>query len=114
MTNQEAFDTVKQHLLTQRAKSKKEGGGCAYRGLNGLKCAIGCLSPDSEYSPDFEMLGVNILKDGLPNRVSPLKCLSSLDGRILKYLQITHDLYPVEEWEVRLKEASEFYALEWK
>ena len=46
---QEVFDRVARHLLTQRRKSMIErsaGPVCAFRGVDGTKCAIGCLIPD--------------------------------------------------------------------
>lgn len=64
MTPQEVFDTVCAHLAQQGRRSvdhKDDGDGyyfarprCAYRGLGGLKCAIGCLIPDEEYDPRME------------------------------------------------------------
>lgn len=58
MTRQEIYDIVKQHLLTQGVRSQKEssvfGAECAYRGDNGLKCAVGALIPDSLYKPEME------------------------------------------------------------
>lgn len=34
--------------------SLDDGEGCAYRGIDGLKCAIGHCIPDDRYSPDLE------------------------------------------------------------
>ena len=57
---QEVFDQVKNHLLTQNKKSllpneiRYLGNGCAYRGENGLKCAVGCLIGDDEYTSGIE------------------------------------------------------------
>jgi hypothetical protein len=53
MTLQETFDKVCVHLLTQLQKSvfldSNGSMACAYRGPNGLKCAVGCLIPDELY-----------------------------------------------------------------
>lgn len=55
MTNQEIFDTVAKHLLTQKRRSKGVNSDASmYRGKDGLKCAIGCLITDEEYNKNFE------------------------------------------------------------
>lgn len=52
MTNQEIFDKVRTHLLTQRTAAVHEGS-CAYRA--GTKaCAVGALIPDALYTPEIE------------------------------------------------------------
>lgn len=53
MTYQDLFDTVADHLLTQR-EACTEAGDCVYRGPNGLKCAIGALIPDDKYDETLE------------------------------------------------------------
>lgn len=94
MTNREAFDTVKTHLLTQMEKSRGElGDTCMYRGTNGRKCAIGCLIPDNEYHPSLEGAAVSSLK---------LKCLQGLDRKMLSRLQSIHDIYRIDQWKGRL------------
>jgi len=54
MTNQRLFDRVSKHLLKQGKKSIDPNGMCLYRDPRGLKCAIGCLIPDSRYYPGLE------------------------------------------------------------
>lgn len=49
MTPQEIFDTVCDHLATQKKRASKASGGCYYRTEDGLKCAVGCLIPDALY-----------------------------------------------------------------
>lgn len=51
MTNEEIFEKVRTHLLTQNAKSMIDGI-CLYRGPNGLKCAVGCLIEDEHFDPE--------------------------------------------------------------
>lgn len=62
LTDQEVFDKVARHLLTQGCRSIS--GGCAYRGEGGRKCAIGCLIEDNLYDPDFEGVAVNVFPPG--------------------------------------------------
>jgi hypothetical protein len=45
---------VSLHLITQNKKSMNIGGFCAYRGCDGLMCAIGCLIPDDVYNPNMD------------------------------------------------------------
>jgi hypothetical protein len=59
MSKQEIFDTVVTHLRKQNTQSGK-GGNCFYR-LGELKCAVGCLISDEDYSPDMEMNAANDL-----------------------------------------------------
>lgn len=60
-TAQEVFDYVANHLRKQgrpslRPKVNKNdsASACAYRGMNGLTCAVGCLMTDAEYQEEFE------------------------------------------------------------
>lgn len=54
-TEQEVFDQVAKHLLTQKAKSKSgTPKNCVYKSHDGLKCAAGCLIADDEYDIHFE------------------------------------------------------------
>jgi hypothetical protein len=55
-SDQQIFDQIANHLLTQNRKSQNKAlvsknnsnNGCRYR-HNGLKCAAGCLIGDNEY-----------------------------------------------------------------
>lgn len=116
MTPQEVFDKVAKHLLTQKAKSQAtDNDTCMYRGENGLKCAVGVLIEDDEYSPRMEM-GIGSL---LASTQSPGVCPPSVYKRLrphsmlLKDLQHIHDGDPVEAWEKKLKEKAIVYNLNW-
>jgi hypothetical protein len=50
---QTIFDVVADHLLRQARPAVDVNGMCCYR-LHRLKCAIGCLIPDAEYTRDLE------------------------------------------------------------
>lgn len=54
---------IRDHLIAQRAQSKadirnpnsgKVSSICAYRGADGLMCAVGCLIKDEFYDPQLE------------------------------------------------------------
>jgi len=52
-------ETIRDHLTKQRMKSMAAYGGnmtqdCAYRGGNGLMCAVGCLITDEAYFEGLE------------------------------------------------------------
>lgn len=50
-TEQEVFDQVARHLLTQGAFARiGSAGRCVFRTSSGLKCAAGCLISDEEYA----------------------------------------------------------------
>ena len=97
VTNQEAFDRVARHLLTQRARSMDSAGmACAYRGANGLKCAIGCLIPDARYRPSFEERTV-----GEPEILAAAGLTASQE-RLAEALQRVHDIWEPDAWSHRL------------
>lgn len=102
MTDFEAFDTVSQHLLSQKKMSIREtdyGLECAYRGDNGLKCAIGCLIPDELYNEKMEGISIH----GLARKFPSLgKIFRDVNMDMLLELQGVHDDTPVERWGERL------------
>ena len=93
-TEQEIFDQVAAHLLTQRQKSQISSGDCAYLAPNGLKCAAGCLIGEEEYNPGFETWGWHSLaeRDLVPRK----------HRWFIRFLQTLHDSCLVETWEVEL------------
>jgi hypothetical protein len=48
------FERVKAHLLAQNCQSVDKEAECAYRGAEGLRCAVGVLITDRHYSRWFE------------------------------------------------------------
>lgn len=47
-------ETVRDHLIKQRAKSQSDHGSCKYRNDAGLMCAVGCLIADDAYFASLE------------------------------------------------------------
>ncbi len=85
MTAQEIFSTVVKHLYMQKQRSLSQGW-CAYRSEKGLKCAIGCLIPDSEYYQDMEYESLSgIIK------VRKVSTLQTMPIPFLLKLQQAHD-----------------------
>lgn len=54
MNNQEIFNKVYYHLITQGNASISANGDCVYRGMNGMSCAVGCLISDEHYDSEIE------------------------------------------------------------
>lgn len=111
MTNQEAFDKVARHLLTQKKKSVGvfkpwTGEICMYRSPTGEKCAIGCLIENAEYKQEFEREDVY----GLVRRFDP-PSLRGVDTDVLKSLQVVHDYSTEESWAEALLEVAEYFNL---
>jgi hypothetical protein len=107
MLQQEIFDTVARHLLTQKRRALQANNRtCAYRAPNGLKCAIGCLFTDDEYTPAMEdraiaQLWHNML---LPERLVPYTSL-------LARLQDVHDHREPKIWRDALEDVADLFKL---
>ena len=98
-TEQQVFDQVAKHLLTQKQQAMLHGN-CQYRTPGGLKCAAGCLIADDEYSEDLESNGWGHLtaNSRVPVAHSSLICS----------LQNIHDEYdPVDSWYPELYDLAE-------
>ena len=95
--NQEVFEFIVAHLLTQKEKSLDEKGiGYRYRGENGLKCAVGAIIPDEDYDLTWE--GCALKSPLLLIKPSPID--SYLDNKgydrdLLSDLQFIHDVFDV-------------------
>jgi hypothetical protein len=106
-TEQEVFDQVAKHLLTQQKRSVTKGEeyfSCAYKNENGLSCAAGCLIADDEYHEDMEGSGWDVLveEDVVPTE----NCLE-----LIVALQDIHDRKPVKEWRTALGRLATLYKL---
>ena len=99
-TEQEVFDQVARHLLTQMETSIV-GSVCKYKHIKQdgtiLKCAAGCLIADDEYTEDFDS-GVSfwssLIENGL---ITTDNCFS-----LIIELQGLHDEFETECWESEL------------
>lgn len=116
MDRQELFNAVAKHLLTQKQKSEgkfinpsgEHTYGCAYRGLNGLKCAVGGVIPDEMYKPEMEGRAVNTL-------FIYFKCVREYLGadneEMLSELQWLHDSWVPKLWPRKLRGLAAQFAL---
>lgn len=105
-TAQEVFDQVKNHLVTQNAKSdciRTDGMKvCVYRTTNGLCCAAGCLIAEEEYKVSMDC-NENTTWHGLVlAKIIPTK----KHAYLISLLQTVHDQYPASEWPTRLHQVA--------
>jgi|SRR5581483_1613245 len=111
MTNQEFFDKVKDHLLTQKRKSLGKDRSCKYRGIDNLKCSIGSVIPDELYDPDMEGRLPGNLITKFP-KIAEL--FAGVDFSLITDLQLVHDCTPALIWENELKKVACKYGLKFK
>lgn len=95
MTNQGVFDQVYTYLARPGGtQSISDEGECLYRSKDGNRCAIGCLIPDSDYSPRMEgFCAADLSADFLP------KVFSGVGVRLLQRMQYCHDQTDVDNWD---------------
>lgn len=115
---QQIFDRVANHLLIQNKRSLEEAnttddfGQCAYRSYDGLKCAIGCLIADEDYTERMEGKTVYSLLQIFRHLLSITAldiedpCLDMLEG-----LQHIHDQCPVADWPTLLESTAIRFSL---
>lgn len=119
MNKQEIFDTVAKHLFSQGQRAMMnnnhglDGEYCAYRGENGMKCAVGVLIPDDMYDPDMDKFGgdgtsIDCILHKYPDKVPEWFHENSV---FLESLQDIHDSASnwvcTEEMKHRLSELAE-------
>jgi len=116
MNLQQIFDKSASHLLKQGEKSFAEKGEylCAYRGKNGLMCAVGCLIDDAHYDWRTEGEAVDDSKE-----VREALEKSGIDFHsnapvlhLLSKLQCIHDNADVDEWPYHLDKVADMYKLD--
>lgn len=105
MTDQELFDTVTRHLLTQNATAMEGDGQCKYRTEDGKKCAIGCLIPDDRYDHLLEGRGVG------SRRINDAAGISDDQVTLARRLQSVHDIYFPPDWPRILRGAASEFGL---
>ena len=106
MTNQEVFDKVATHLLTQNKKAICPiDGRCKYRTSEGLKCAAGIMISDDEYSPEMENRGIsNLIAVHKLEKLAPFY-------KLLHKLQCIHDVAGVADWRNELRMTAQIHNL---
>ena len=116
MNNQEIFDKVVTHLLTQNEQSLKDGQ-CYYRTEEGLSCAVGCLIPDKLYNSDIEGIGLTPPYASLINGLGPVLKEAGIGKDsyvLLDRLQELHDCNEPSTWMVKILRIARQFNLEYK
>jgi hypothetical protein len=122
MTNQEIFNRVSKHLLTQRKKAKQRNGLCVYR-VGSLKCAIGALIEDKYHDEYLDSSDANSRSLPDPSVLKALlasKVISNYDIRVrdssriilLHDLQEVHDYHRPNQWQKQLVIVAELFNLD--
>lgn len=89
---QEVFEYCLTHLREQGHRSMLEdGSNCAYHGVDGAKCAVGCFIPDELYDPEMEQLRVGHLLFRHKDRLNPIAQGIDTHLQLLRELQYFHD-----------------------
>ena len=94
MTSQEMFDVSTVHMIRQGQQSINANGVCLYRAEGGLKCAVGALIPDAEYSPWMDQCGgiSELLQSAQRDDImTPALTILQEHTRLLIRLQDAHD-----------------------
>lgn len=110
MTKQEVFDIVAKQLAAQNWEKSLANGSCAYRGVDGKKCAIGALLNDDDVVVHEGDTVFERWFDPILERLD-----LGLRGRgFLARLQSAHDLATSgNHMEAMLKNVGIAYRLEW-
>lgn len=122
LTLQEIFTKAATHLLTQgRRAMLPDGLGCAYRGVGGTRCAIGCLIRDEAYTPQIEERDVDSIARRFPEVLAKSGIVFTADPTswcanefvsdpvygLLNALRRTHDHVEPQHWKERLIEIAD-------
>lgn len=116
LNRQKAFNTAYHGLAAQGfQRSLSARDDCAYRGDNGLRCALGYMIPDHIYDRKIEGVGAARLPIEVYQFLGAEKSsgmLLSEDQNFLCSLQDTHDLgFTPENMKERLEEFARCYSL---
>lgn len=98
LTIQEIFDKAAIHLLQQRTQAIDTGGHCAYRGIGEMKCAVGALINDEDYSPEIEGKSVRAIEVRAALEKAGVNTNDSLVVNLLSKMQAIHDLSLPHDW----------------
>jgi len=107
MDLQEQFDKMSNGLLEQGERSQTDWGTCAYRGCNGLKCAVGMIIPDEKYDASMEDNPCSHLM------VYPTLLELGIDLDLAKAMQNVHDMKEPTEWGDEFEKVADQFNLDY-
>lgn len=109
MKLQQIIDKSGNYLLKQGTQSVLEDGyTCAYRGQDGLMCAVGCLINEDAYNWSLE--GTSILELSVQRALRHSGIEFDTDGQVmllLTRLQDIHDTKEESDWAYLLGELAD-------
>jgi hypothetical protein len=109
ISNQEFFNKVKKHLLTQGVQSGT-GNTCLYRDRRGFKCAIGGALPDEI----LDFIDQNNLNSDNVDTISTREVIRPFlpdSISLAMRLQRVHDVVLPCKWESNLSEVAKEFSL---
>jgi len=96
-SEQEVFEQVARHLMTQR-KRATEKTRCVYLTDDGLKCAAGCLLSEKDYA----LLETEKMLSFAWNSISS-KLKIPQHRNLIMHLQAMHDVIEPRKWKYELR-----------
>ena len=119
MEKQEIFDSIVDGLIRQGKKSLDRFGDCAYRGVDGTRCAAGFLIDDAEYDSIIETIPwcETVDKNSDPEEIPGIEHLAKIRERVghkefVSELQFVHDGSEPVEWVGRFRQIATKHNLE--
>jgi hypothetical protein len=98
VTDKYIFEYIADKLLAQNARSMfPDKKLCAYRGDNGMKCAIGHVIADEHYAMGLEGSGIEGVID-IVKKSNPEWVVTEDSMEMLRLLQNVHDVENPENW----------------
>ena len=86
-----------------------DGEVCAYRGIDGTRCAVGCLITNKAYSKNIENHAVDVSEVKQALRKSRVNTSDQTVINMLVDLQDIHDHLPVKKWNNSLSNLEDKY-----
>lgn len=106
MNTQEAYNRIKERAKDLRQAASPGGSICYYRCPTdpSLRCFVGALIPDNEYSPSLEGTAIPKLQQLVPT-------LADINTAFLRLAQRIHDRIKPSEWAESLEELGQRFDL---
>ena len=122
--DQRTFDYVRKKLEEQGCPSITIGGECAYRGLQGEKCAVGWLIPDALYNDAIEEtpIGGGSDRQAAAAWAPIMTLLAGVSNDLIDALQSAHDDAHSDglpgswrkEWRAEMRDIAKSEGLKWR
>ena len=115
LTQQQIFDKVAKHLLTQKLPARWKGACIMFDKETGRRCAVGCLLPKRFYRGKDNCYLVEHIQEDLAAHGIDLKAVSQHNNQknseLLHSLQVLHDGDYGKKWKRGLKTIAKDFGL---